>query len=190
MHHSNLTIWNSMHSKPHNNSYCVFLGSHPDRVKMVGRMSLIIYFIVSACCLGPDASLQLDHLKLNEFKASQQFIQFIFGSHHDRVTNGGPDKSYHLFYSLCLLFRSWSIISIWPFETQCIQSLTIIHTVYFWVPPWDRAKIGGPDESYHLFYSLCLLFSSWSIIPTLPFETQCSQILTTIHTVYFWVPPW
>ena len=101
-------------------------------LKMVGRRSLIIYFIVSACCLVPEASFQLDHLKVNAFKASQQFILFIFGSHHDRVKIGGPDESYHLFYGLCLLFRSWSIISIWPFETQCIQNLTTIHTVYFW----------------------------------------------------------
>ena len=95
-----------MHSEPHNNSYRVFLGPTMIELKMVGRMSLIIYFIVSACCLAPEASFQLDHLKVNAFKASQQFKLCIFWSHHDRVKNGGPDESYHLFYSLCLLFSS------------------------------------------------------------------------------------
>ena len=67
-------------------------------------MSLIIYFIVSACCLGPEESFQLDHLKLNSFKASKQFIPCIFGNHHDRVNNGGADKSYHQFkVSTCCL---------------------------------------------------------------------------------------
>ena len=147
-----------MHSEPHNNSYRVFLGPTMIGLKMVGRMSLIIYFIVSACCLGPDASLQLDHLKLNEFKASQQFIQCIFGSHHDRVTNGGPDKSYHLFCSLCLLFMSWSIISIWPFETQCIQNLTTIHTVYFWGHTLIGLKMVGPMSLiiYFIVSACCL----------------------------------
>ena len=93
-----------MHSKPHNNSNCVYFGPTMIGLKMVGRMSLIIYFIVSACCLVPEASFQLDHLKLNAFKASRQFIPCTFGSHHDRVKNGRPDESYHQFIvSACCL---------------------------------------------------------------------------------------
>ena len=163
MHHSNLTIWNSMNSKPHNNSYSVFLDptmiglqmlgriSHtiyfivsacclgPEAsfqidhlklktfkasqqfvpcifgvptmigLKMVGRMSLIIYFIVSACCLVPEASFQLDHLKLNAFKASRQFIPCTFGSHHDRVKNGRPDESYHQFIVSACCLGAWLV---------------------------------------------------------------------------------
>ena len=55
-------------------SYCVYLRSQPDRVKNGDWLGLIIFFIVSACCQGPEGSSKLDKLKLNAFKASQQFI--------------------------------------------------------------------------------------------------------------------
>ena len=47
-------------------------------LKMGGWVSLIIYYIVSADCLGPEASLQVDHLKLKDSGASQQFLRCIF----------------------------------------------------------------------------------------------------------------
>ena len=43
-----------------------------------GCVSLVIYLIVSSCCLGPEVSYQLDHLKLRVSTASQQFILYIF----------------------------------------------------------------------------------------------------------------
>ena len=82
-------------------------------LKMVGRMSLIIYFIVSACCLVPEASFQLDHLKLNAFKASRQFIPCTFGSHHDRVKNGRPDESYHQFIVSACCLGAWLVFCLW-----------------------------------------------------------------------------
>ena len=148
-----------MHSKPHNNSNCVFFGPTMIGLKMVGRMSLIIYFIVSACCLVPEASFQLDHLKLNAFKASRQFIPCTFGSHHDRVKNGRPDESYHQFIvSACCLGPDASLqldhlkLNEFKASQQFIQFIFGSHH--------DRVKNGGPDKSYHLFYSLCLLFRS------------------------------
>ena len=52
-------------------------------------MSHVIYFIVCGCYLGPKASSKLDHLKLRDSKASQQFIQCIFLFHPDRVKYEG-----------------------------------------------------------------------------------------------------
>ena len=128
-------------------------------LKMVGRMSLIIYFIVSACCLVPEASFQLDHLKLNAFKASRQFIPCTFGSHHDRVKNSRPDESYHQFIvSACCLGPDASLqldhlkLNEFKASQQFIQFIFGSHH--------DRVTNGGPDKSYHLFYSLCLLFRS------------------------------
>ena len=95
---------------------------------------------------------------------------------------------YYLFYSLWLLFRALSFIPTWPFETQSIQSLTTIHTVYFWCPTTIGLHMGWLGGFYHLFYSLWLFFRSLSFIPTWPFVTKSIQSLTTIHTVYFWCP--
>ena len=59
-------------------SYVYFWGPILIGLKMGGRISLIIYFIVSACCLGPEATFKLDHLKLKASKASKQFIPCLF----------------------------------------------------------------------------------------------------------------
>ena len=66
------------HPKPPNNSYSVYLCPTRIGLNMEGCVSLVIYFIVSGCCLGPEAWFQLDHLKCRASKASQQFIQYIF----------------------------------------------------------------------------------------------------------------
>ena len=44
--------------------------------------------------------------KKSKWSKIKMFLRLFLGSHPDRVKNGGPDKSYHLFYSLCLLSRS------------------------------------------------------------------------------------
>ena len=44
--------------------------------------------------------------KKSKWSKIKMFLRVLLGSHPDKVKNGGPDKSYHLFYSLCLLSRS------------------------------------------------------------------------------------
>ena len=71
-------------------------------------MSLVIYLLVYGCCLGPKAWSQLDRLKLRASKASQQFIQYAFGSHSYVDKYGRFCESWYPSYSLRLLSRSWS----------------------------------------------------------------------------------
>ena len=95
---------------------------------------------------------------------------------------------FYLFYSLWLFFRALSFISTWPFETQRIQSLKTVHTIYLWCLTTIGLNVGWLGGFYYLFYSLWLLFISLSFIPTWPFETQSIQSPTTIHTIYLWCP--
>ena len=93
---------------------------------------------------------------------------------------------YYLFYSLWLLFRALSFIITWLFETQSIQVLTTIHTVYLCCPTMIGLHIVWLGECYYLFYSLWLFFRALSFISTWPFKAQRIQSLTTIYTVYPW----
>ena len=52
-------------------------------------MSFVIYLIVSGCCQGPEASSQLDHLKIRASKVSQQFILYIFCPTQKGLNRGG-----------------------------------------------------------------------------------------------------
>ena len=45
---------------------------------MGGCVSLVIYLIVYSCCLGPEASSQLNHLKFRASKPSHHFIECLF----------------------------------------------------------------------------------------------------------------
>ena len=58
-----------------------------------------------------------------------------FGSLLERVKYGGLCESCYLFHSLWLFSRSFSFISIWPFETQSIQTLKQFIQYIFWVQP-------------------------------------------------------
>ena len=66
---------------------------------------------------------------------------------------------YYLFYSLWLLFRSLSFIQNWPFRTQSIQSLTTIHTVYFWCPNTIGFQMGWSQGCTKYFLSGIQRFS-------------------------------
>ena len=112
-------------SKPSHQFIHLWFVSHPDRVKYGGCVSLVIYLIVSSFCIGPEASSQHHHLKIRASKSWQQFIEWIFWSHPKRVWYRGV--FIYLYYSLWLLSKSLSFIPTWPFETQSIRSLTIIH---------------------------------------------------------------
>ena len=52
-------------------------------------------------------------------------------------------ESCYLFYSLWLLSRSGSFIQTQPFQTQSIQSLTTINTVYILGPTHIGLNVGG-----------------------------------------------
>ena len=58
--------------------HCI-LGHTQIGLNIGGCVNLVIYLIVSGCCVGPEASSKLDHLKLRASKASQKYIQCIFG---------------------------------------------------------------------------------------------------------------
>ena len=76
-------------SKPSHQFIHLCFGSHPDRVKYGGCVSLVIYLIVSSFCIGPEASSQHHHLKIRASKSWQQFIEWIFWSHPKRVRYSG-----------------------------------------------------------------------------------------------------
>ena len=109
-------------------------------------------------------------------------------SHHVRIAYWMGGWVFYLFHSLWLFFRALSLISTLPFETQSIQSLKTIHTIYLWCLTTIGLHVGWLGGFYYLFYSLWLFFTSLSFIPTWPFETQSIQSPTTIHTVYLWCP--
>ena len=76
-------------SKPSHQFIHLCFGSHPDRVKYGGCVSLVIYLIVSGLCIGPEASSQHHHLKIRASQSWQQFIEWIFWSHPKRVRYRG-----------------------------------------------------------------------------------------------------
>ena len=156
---------------------------------MEGCVSLIIYFIVSGCCLGLEASSQLDHLKFRAYKASQQFIQYAFGSYSYVDEYGQFCESWYPSYSLRLLSMYGSFIPTWPFETQSIQSLTTIPTVYILGPTQIGLNMEGCVSLviYFIVTCCCLGPEAWFKFDHL--KRRASKASQQFIQYIFWVPP-